>query len=73
MHQGDYRKVDLYQRGAALMDVGDTVTLVNNDVFRGTIVQMPRSVGRKRPRALVQSLQGQQWMFIDELKKVESE
>lgn len=55
------------------MEVGDTVALVGNEAFRGTIVQMPRSVGRKRPRALVQSLQGQQWLFIDELKKVESE
>ncbi len=53
------------------MSVGDTVTKVNDDTFRGTIVQMPRSVGRKRPRALVASLVGEAWVPVDELKKVE--
>ncbi len=55
------------------MSVGDTVTKVNDDTFRGTIVQMPRSVGRKRPRALVASLVGESWVPLDELKKVETD
>jgi len=55
------------------MDVGVTVTKVSDSSFRGTIVQLPRSIGRKRPRALVASLAGQEWMPIDELRRVESE
>ncbi len=55
------------------MSVGDTVTKLGDDTFRGTIVQLPRSVGRKRPRALVASLGGEAWMPLDELKKVETD
>lgn len=55
------------------MDVGDTVTKASDANFRGTIVQLPRSVGRKRPRALVASLTGEAWVFVDELRKVESD
>jgi len=49
------------------MDVGDTVTKVSDASFRGTVVQLPRSVGRKRPRALIASLTGEAWMPVDEL------
>jgi hypothetical protein len=55
------------------MEVGDTVTKASDDTFRGTVVQLPRSVGRKRARALVASLGGQSWMFLDELRKVEAD
>jgi hypothetical protein len=55
------------------MDVGDTVTKSSDSTFRGTIVQLPRSVGRKRPRALVASLAGEAWMPLDELKVVQPE
>lgn len=55
------------------MDVGDTVTKTSDSTFRGTIVQLPRSVGRKRPRALVASLAGEAWMPLDELRKVEND
>lgn len=53
------------------MDVGDTVTKVSDESFRGTIVQLPRSVGRKRPRARVASLGGEAWVPLDELKVVQ--
>ncbi len=49
------------------MEIGDTVTKTADAQFRGTIVQMPRSVGRKRPRALVASLGGENWVPLDEL------
>lgn len=55
------------------MTVGDTVTKVSDSSFRGTVVQMPRSVGRKRPRALIASLGGEAWVFLDELRKVDPE
>lgn len=55
------------------MEVGDTVTLVNDTSFRGTLLRVPRSVGRKVPRALVQTLSGEQWMPIGDLRKVEPE
>lgn len=55
------------------MDVGDTVTKTSDSTFRGTIVQLPRSIGRKRPRALVASLAGEAWVPLDELKPVQPE
>ena len=51
------------------MDVGDTVTLASDSDFRGTLVKLPASIGRKRPRALVQSTLGEQWYHLDELRK----
>jgi hypothetical protein len=54
------------------MNVGDTVSTVVDPNFRGTVVQLPRSVGRKRPRALVQYQGGERWFFMDELKEVAS-
>jgi hypothetical protein len=53
------------------MSAGDSVTKLADDSFRGTIIRLPRSVGRKRPRALVASLDGESWIHLDELKKVE--
>lgn len=50
-----------------MMEVGDTVTKTSDPNFRGTVVQLPRSVGRKRPRALIASLNGEIWVPIDEL------
>ena len=44
------------------MEPGDTVTLASDTTFRGTLVRMPRSVGRSQPRALVQSQLGEQWI-----------
>jgi hypothetical protein len=55
------------------MDIGDTVSKVSDAAFRGTVVQLPRSIGRKRPRALVASLGGETWVPLDELKLVEPE
>ena len=55
------------------MDIGDTVTKTSDAQFRGTVVQLPRSVGRKRPRALIASLNGEAWLFVDDLKKVEAD
>jgi hypothetical protein len=55
------------------MDIGDTVTKASDSTFRGTIVQLPRSIGRKRPRALVASLGGETWVPLDELRKVEGD
>lgn len=55
------------------MDIGDTVTKTSDAAFRGTVVQLPRSIGRKRPRALVASLGGEAWVPLDELKLVEPE
>ncbi len=49
------------------MEIGDTVTKTSDPNFRGTLVQLPRSVGRKRPRALVASLNGEAWVHLDEL------
>ncbi len=53
------------------MEVGDTVTKASDPTFQGTVVQMPRSVGRKRPRALIASLSGESWLFVDELRTVQ--
>lgn len=53
------------------MEPGDTVTLASDMTFRGTLVRLPRSVGRKRPRALVQSQLGEQWIPVDELRPVQ--
>ena len=50
------------------MEIGDTVTKTSDTTFRGTVIQLPRSVGRKRPRALVASLGGEQWLHLDELR-----
>lgn len=55
------------------MDIGDTVTRASDSQFRGTVVQLPRSVGRKRPRALIASINGEAWIPVDELRKVESD
>ncbi len=52
------------------MSVGDTVGLALDPQFRGTVVQLPRSTGRKRPRALVQYQGGEKWFFMDELVAV---
>jgi hypothetical protein len=52
------------------METGDTVTLTTDSDFRGTILQMPRSVGRKRPRALVGFQGGERWIHVDELRPV---
>lgn len=56
-----------------MIDTGDTVTKVSDPSFRGTVTQLPRSIGRKRPRALVTSLSGSEWVHIDDLRKVEPE
>ena len=53
------------------MEPGDTVTLASDSTFRGTLVRLPRSVGRKAPRALVQSQLGEQWIPISELLPVQ--
>lgn len=53
------------------MEIGDAVILP--DGSQGTIMQMPRSVGRKRPRVLVNALSGEQWVHLDELKEVPRE
>lgn len=53
------------------MDVGDEVTLFNESSVRGVIAQLPRSEGRKRPRALVSFEGGQRWVHVDELTKAE--
>lgn len=50
------------------MEIGDAVILP--DGSQGTITQLPRSVGRKRPRVLVNTLSGEQWVHLDELKEV---
>lgn len=55
------------------MEIGDTVTKTQDPNFRGTLVQLPRSVGRKRPRALVASLGGEQWIPLDELRPAAEE
>lgn len=55
------------------MEPGDTVTLASDMTFRGTLVRLPRSVGRKRPRALVQSQLGEQWIPVDELRPAPTE
>lgn len=54
------------------MEPGDTVTLASDSTFRGTLVRLPRSVGRKQPRALVQSQLGEQWIPMSELRPVQS-
>ena len=54
------------------MEPGDTVTLASDTTFRGTLVRMPRSVGRSQPRALVQSQLGEQWIPVDQLRPVQS-
>ena len=55
------------RQGENYVEIGDTVTKTSDAQFRGTIVQLPRSVGRKRPRALVASLGAQEWLHLDEL------
>lgn len=55
------------------MNVGDTVALTVDPNFRGTLVQLPRSVGRKRPRVLVQYQGGEKWFFMDELVEAKNE
>ena len=38
------------------------------------VLKLPRSEGRKRPRALVQKANGDEmWVFMDELKEVPNE
>lgn len=49
------------------MEVGDTVTKVSDATFRGTVVQLPRSIGRSRPRAQIASVNGNEWLHVDEL------
>lgn len=48
---------------------GDPVLLI--DGTQGTLLKLPRSEGRKRPRALVQLLSEQRWVHLDELKAIE--
>ncbi len=55
------------------METGDTVGLAGDPSFRGTILQMPRSVGRKSPRALVGFQGGERWIPVSELRKVEEQ
>jgi hypothetical protein len=53
------------------MTEGDPVVLT--DGTQGTLLKLPRSEGRKRPRALVQLLNEQRWVHLDELKTVEAQ
>lgn len=55
------------------MEVGDTVSLASDKTFLGTVVKVPASVGRKRPRVLVRSQSGEQWFHMDELVAVTPE
>jgi hypothetical protein len=52
------------------MKEGDQVALGNLTV---TLVKLPRSAGRSRPRALVSIDGAQQWVFMDELKELPDE
>jgi hypothetical protein len=51
------------------MDIGDPVVLA--DGTAAVLLKLPRSEGRKRPRVLVATLNGEQWVPLDELKKRE--
>lgn len=55
-----------------MIEVGDSVTLVSDPTFQGTLVKLPRSIGRKRARALVTSTLGEQWVFLDELRPAQT-
>jgi len=48
------------------MDIGDQVLTPNG---LGTIKRLPRSEGRKRPRVLVATTEGDLWFHLDELKE----
>ena len=52
------------------MKEGDQVALGNLTV---TLVKLPRSSGRSRPRALVSIDGAQQWVHVDELKEIPDE
>lgn len=55
------------------MEVGDTVTLASDSTFRGTLVRVPRNVGRRSPRVLVQSTKGEEWLLLGDLRPVQSD
>jgi hypothetical protein len=53
------------------MNEGDTVVL--QDGSQGVLLKMPRSEGRKSPRALVQTIHGENWVPVADLKTLENE
>ena len=53
------------------MEPNDPVVL--QDGTPAILKQVPRCVGRKRQRALVTTLQGDKWVFLDELKAAENQ
>ncbi len=55
------------------MEVGDTVALASDKDFRGTVVKLPGSIGRKRPRVLIRTISGEQWLYMDELVAIQPE
>lgn len=52
------------------MTLGDRVCLADAPYIQGTIIRLPRSEGRKRPRCVIQTDDGERWFFLDELKPV---
>lgn len=54
------------------MTAGDPVTLAEDRSVKATIVRLPRSEGRKRPRVLIKTDQGvEMWVHVDELAPAE--
>ena len=53
------------------MKEGSTVLLP--DGSQATLIRLPQSKGRKRPRALVSIGGNEVWVFVDELKEVPDE
>lgn len=53
------------------MTLGDEVKLNYAPDVTGTIVKMPRSEGRKRPRCVIRTPEGdERWVHLDELSVV---
>jgi len=55
------------------MQPGDPVTLVSDRAVKATIIRLPRSEGRNRPRVLIKTDQGvEMWVHVDELMPLEA-
>lgn len=55
------------------MTEGDRVSLNDAPYITGVVIKLPRSEGRKRPRCVVKTEDGERWFFVDELSVISAE
>lgn len=49
------------------MEEGSRVALKDIPYIQGTVKKLPRSVGRTKPRCLIETEDGERWVGVDEL------